>query len=366
MPTPGSSSGRTLALVCPGPDFPQSTPTPLTVRSRRGGAGRRNRLGRRRIRRQGRCRIGWRGLRRARARQAGEDEDPAGIDQIGISKAHPISHHPVRVGRPNLVPRSLVAVEAQGNGGEAVAAHHGVGRHGVGRHGIGCQVLADTGVALTTGLSAEGADDTGEIGALGVSGDATSLVAGKGADIGAAAVVAPASPAPIAEPGRTSRAKPRTHPAKWPLRPPARCGSSGWRSAGDHVETEADDDAQPCHPRHGDEKEECETGRTTHVEYPTARPEGNRDAPQHARGRQANHHDDGETGQDGAELRLRRAHHVGPSTDRSDRPHTCSPGAAIMWALVPRGSRIGPRRPGPDWSPSRADSGPSGPPPDSA
>ena len=108
----------------------------------------------------------------------------------------------------------------------------------------------------------------------------------------------------------------------------------------DHVETEADDDAQPCHPRHGDEKEECETGRTTHVEYPTARPEGNRDAPQHARGRQANHHDDGETGQDGAELRLRRAHHVGPSTDRSDRPHTCSAGAAIMWALVPRGSRI--------------------------
>ena len=116
----------------------------------------------------------------------------------------------------------------------------------------------------------------------------------------------------------------------------------GVAEPGDHVETQADDDAQPGHPRHGVEKEECETGRTAHVEYPTARPERNRDGPQHARDREANHHDHGETGQDGAELRLQRAHHVGPCTDLLDRPLPSSPGAAIMWALAPRGSRIGP------------------------
>src|SRR5580658_3634850 len=82
-------------------------------------------------------------------------------------------------------------------------------------------VLVDTEVALTTALLAEGAVDTGEIGALRGGADATSSVADKGADIGAAAVVAPASPAPVAKPGRTSRAKPSTHPAKCPLRPPA-------------------------------------------------------------------------------------------------------------------------------------------------
>ena len=73
-------------------------------------------------------RIGWSGLRRARARQAGKGQDPAGIDQIGIAKAHPASHDPVRVGGPNLGPRSLVAVEAQGDGGEAVPADNRVVR----------------------------------------------------------------------------------------------------------------------------------------------------------------------------------------------------------------------------------------------
>ena len=225
-------------------------------------------------------------------------------------------------------------------------------------------MLVDTEVALTTELLAEGADDTDEIGALREGGDATSSLAGKGADIGAAAVVAPANPAPIAEPGRTSRAKPRTHPAKCPLRPPARWGLSGWRSPETtskhrptmmrsqaiHATASRRKSARRAGPLTSntplrDQRETVTAPSTVGTAKPTttttARP-----------ARTARNFDcSGLITSDRADL--------------LDRPLPSSPGSAVTWALRPVALESA-RRPGRDWSPSRADSGPSGPPPDSA
>jgi DNA mismatch repair protein MutH len=63
-------------------------------------------------------------------------------------------------------------------------------------------------------LAAERAVETGDIDALAEVRNATASVAGKVADIRAAAAAAPATPTAIAEPGRTINARPRTHPPK--------------------------------------------------------------------------------------------------------------------------------------------------------
>jgi hypothetical protein len=116
----------------------------------------------------------------------------------------------------------------------------------------------------------------------------------------------------------------------------------GLTEAGGHVETERDDDAQPGHPRHGVEKEECEAGQTLDVEKRAVRPEGDCDHSEHARGGEAHHSDDGEAGQDGAKLGQRSAHNGAPCPEPPSLPEFSRTAATTPWGPSPRDFPIGP------------------------